>query len=146
MPSFTAEHQSEESPEFLFDLVADIESYPEFLPACRAAEILEEGEGYVVARLTILYGLIRESFVSHVRLDRKAGTIQATLKEGALKNLNCDWIFKPEDQGSHVRCALEFEFRSGLIAQIVAPLLHHVANRLVHSFIRRAQELASARQ
>ena len=144
MPAFTAEHRSQESAEFLFDLVADVESYPQFLPACRDAEILERGEDYMLARLTIMYGLIKESFVSHVRLDRKAGTIQATLKEGALKNLHCDWVFCAEAQGSYVRCALEFEFRSGLVSQIVAPLLHHAARRLVQSFIERAQQLAAA--
>jgi len=142
MPFFSAEHQSEASAEFLFDLVADIESYPEFLPACRKAEILEKGEGYVVARLTLIYGLIRESFVSYVRLDKQAGEIHASLREGGFKNMVCHWQFEPLSQGSYVRCDLEFEFRSGLMAQLASPLLNRIATRLVDSFIQRARQLA----
>lgn len=141
MPKFQSQHFIKQKKDFLFDLVADIESYPQFLPACLDAKITERRGDNLIANLTIGYGPLHEVFISDVKLDRTKGTILATLKEGKLKNLYCLWEFIEQEGGTNITCTLEFEFRSRLLKAVATPLLDHAARRLMESFIERAQSL-----
>ncbi len=138
MPSLSAEHISQHSCEELFDIVADVESYPKFISSCKEAEILERHQNHLIARLTICYGPLCESFISRIFLDRERGVIHIQLEEGPLKNLDCQWSFTRKEEGCHTICALDFNFHRGLLAWIAAPLLEHAAQRLMESFIKRA--------
>lgn len=146
MPVFSIQHKVKQDADFLFELVANIESYPEFLPACQEAKIIERGEDYIIASLLIGYGLIKENFVSHVKLNKKEGKILASLKDGALKHLTCEWDFSPQNQGTIIKCELELKFHSGLLKQIATPLLGLAIKKLMESFIQRAEAQAAKPQ
>ena len=145
MPSFSAEHISEHSCDNLFDIVADIESYPEFLPACKEAEILERHKNHMIARLTVGYGPLLETFISRVFLDRELGVIHVQLEEGPLKNLDCKWSFTQKEEGCQTICMLDFNFQQGMLAWIAAPIMDHAAQRLMDSFIKRAGQAGRGR-
>ena len=146
MPQFFLRHQAQNDKNFLFELVLDIESYPEFLPACQDCTIIERKDKELTARLTLGYGRLHETFVSLVKFDRENHTIHATLQEGRLKSLNCFWEFIETEQGTEIKCSLAFEFHSGLLKALATPLLDHAAKRLIESFIERAQALTPEQQ
>lgn len=139
MPKLREEHFAAQNKNLLFDLVADIESYPQFLPATLDAKILSQEGEHLTASLTIGYGPLQETFISDVFLDRANGTIRASLKEGRLKSLECLWQFTESEGGTNILCVLDFDFYFGLLRTIATPLLGKAAKRLTQAFIARAQ-------
>src|SRR6266403_2100794 len=86
-------------PEQLFDLVADVERYPEFLPWCIGARIRERSESLLVADLVIGFKLIRERFTSRVTMDRPHLGIETAYADGPFKHLSNCWRFEPTPDG-----------------------------------------------
>jgi coenzyme Q-binding protein COQ10 len=103
-------------PEQMYDLVADIERYPEFLPWCIGARIRERKENLVVADLIIGFKMIRERFTSRVHLDREHLAIEVAYADGPFKQMTNRWRFEPTEDG---RCRIDFyvafEFRSAML-------------------------------
>src|SRR4029078_11884535 len=98
MPAHTESQSLPYSTSQLFDLVADIERYPEFLPWCRAARILERKPGEMLAELILSFSHMTESYTSRVALSRPespsaAGAIDVTLVKGPFKHLTNQWKF-----------------------------------------------------
>ncbi len=130
------------SPDQLFDLVADIERYPEFLPWCRAARIRRREGNTLHADLVIGFKMFRENFTSRVELDRGRHRIDVVYAEGPFKYLRNHWVFEPRPDGScHVDFYVEFEFRSPLLARLIGLLFHEAVRRMVHAFETRAAKL-----
>ncbi len=138
MPFFTVEHISQHKSEDLFDIVADIESYPEYLPACQNAQILERHPNYLLAQLIIGYGPLHETFISRVYLDRERGIIDVELEEGPLHDLECRWSFTQKGEDCQTVCALDFDFQRGFLARFATPLLDRAIQLMMDSFIKRA--------
>ena len=143
------------SPRQLYELVADIEKYPEFLPWCVAArncthEPLEDGE-LVTADMVIGFKMFRERVRSKVTLhppsddDSDAeghGRIDVEYIEGPLKYLQNHWVFVPtETGGCEIDFFVDFEFRSRILQKIVGALFHEAVSRMVAAFERRATAL-----
>ncbi len=142
MPVHSEQRVLPYSPDQLFDLVADIERYPEFLPWCLAARILRREGDTLSADLLIGFKMVREKFTSRVTLDRANHRIDVTYEEGPFRFLNNHWVFQPADDGrSHVDFHVEFEFRSALLAKIIGVLFHEAVRRMVHAFETRAKQL-----
>src|SRR3954466_15457724 len=103
MPDFRTTRRVGHSAEQMFDLVADVERYPEFLPFCEMLQVRgrrKEGEREVlVTDMTIGYKLIRETFTSKVTLDRQALEIRADYLDGPFRALENIWTFKPLPDG-----------------------------------------------
>jgi coenzyme Q-binding protein COQ10 len=129
----------------MYAVVADVERYPEFLPWCAGLTVLkreEEGEvRLLTAEMAVSYHGLRERYVSCVRLDKNAGTIEAVHVEGPFKRLDTHWRFVPLEGGAEVRLAIDFAFRSGLLSAVAGVAFGMVAARMAAAFIARADAL-----
>lgn len=128
------------TPDQLFDLVADIERYPEFLPWCLAARIRSRSEEIVVADLVIGFKMFRERFTSRVTLDRP-GQIGVEYVEGPLRYLNNEWRFLPHSHGCELDFSVDFEFRSKVLQSVIGALFDQAFQRMVAAFEIRAEAL-----
>ncbi|MBT6119119.1 MAG: type II toxin-antitoxin system RatA family toxin [Rhodospirillaceae bacterium] len=141
MPSHAERRNLPYTPAQLFDLVVDIDRYPEFLPWCVAARIRERKDDVIRADLVIGYKMIRERFTSRVVLDRP-GRIDVTYAEGPFKYLNNHWIFEPgPDGGTAVDFYVDFEFRSRMLQAVIGAFFHEAVRRMVAAFEARAKVL-----
>ena len=118
MTQFTTTRRVRHSAADMFDLVADVEHYPQFVPLCRSLEVrkrTEDGEGrdVIVADMTVAYKLVRENFTSRVTLDRPKLQILVEYLEGPFQKMNNRWSFRPEDEHAcDVEFFISYEFRS----------------------------------
>lgn len=127
--------------EQLFDLVADVEKYPEFLPWCVDARIRRREDSLVVADLVIGYRVFRERFTSTVVLNRP-DRIDVTYAEGPFRYLNNHWIFVPEGSDSCIiDFFVDFEFHSRVLQVVAERVFGEAVKLMVHAFERRADEL-----
>lgn len=134
------------SPEPLFDLVGDVERYPEFVrwvTAMRTWNRREAGEGVVLfdAEARVRFSFLRERFSTRVRLDRPALAIDADLISGPFRRLENRWRFKPHPAGAELAFEIDFEFRARLLERIVAANLTGAVDRLISCFEDRARTL-----
>lgn len=129
----------------MFDLVADIESYPEFLPWCSAARVENrrtEGQCEVLdAELVLSFKAFRESYRSRVVIDPDKLTIDVSNLDGFFKSLESQWTFVPADGGCEVRFFIAFEFKSYLLGKVVGVAFDMAMKRIIHSFEERARFL-----
>jgi coenzyme Q-binding protein COQ10 len=130
--------------EQLFELVADVERYPEFLPWCVGARVRERTSTLVVADLLIGYRMVRERFTSRVILDRP-GRIDVSYSDGPFRYLNNHWLFEPQpDGGCIIDFYVDFEFRSRMLQRIIELLFNEAVRRMVGAFEARARDLYGA--
>lgn len=140
MPAHTEQHILPYTREQLFDLVADIERYPEFLPWCRAARILERKEGELLAELVISFAHLSESYVSRVTLLRP-DAIDVVMVRGPFEYLTNRWRFTPEGEGTRIDFFLDFKFRSRLLEKMIGGLFSRAVDKMVTAFRARADAL-----
>ena len=127
--------------EQLFDLVADVERYPEFLPWCVGERIRERKDNVIVADLIIGYRMIRERFISRVVLDRPR-RVDVAYSEGPFRYLNNHWTFLPQpDGGCVIDFFVDFEFHSRMLQKIIEVLFNEAVRRMVSAFEGRARKL-----
>jgi coenzyme Q-binding protein COQ10 len=150
MPQFSTTRQVRHSAADMFNLVADVEHYPEFVPLCRALVVRKrasEGEGreVIIADMTVAYKLLRETFTSRVTLDRPKLEILVEYLEGPFRKMNNRWSFRPAGERA---CAVEFfidyEFRSRTLALLMGALFDAAFRRFATAFERRADEVYGA--
>ncbi|MHA1598365.1 MAG: type II toxin-antitoxin system RatA family toxin [Alphaproteobacteria bacterium] len=129
------------SPEQMFDLVADVNSYPDFLPWCVATRIRSSSDTEMVADMVIGFKLLREKFTSHVNLNRPR-RIDVEYKNGPFKYLENHWIFEEaEGGGCRVDFHVDFEFRSRLLEKAIGKVFTEAVHRMVAAFEKRAGTL-----
>ena len=128
------------TPEQLFDLVADVGRYPEFLPWCAGAKVTSRTETEVVADLTIGFGPFRESFTSRVELDRPR-EIRVHYEHGPFRYLNNQWTFTAHPHGCRVDFFVDFEFRSRLLQSAIGVVFNQAVQRMVNAFLKRARDV-----
>jgi len=128
----------------MFDLVNDIEQYPQFLPWCSGSRILKREEGVVEAELLIAKGGFKKSFSTRNTVD-PGGRITVSLLNGPFNSLDGVWNFMPlREDASKISLDLEFEM-SGLLANLAfGAVFHQICNTMVSSFTDRAKELYGA--
>lgn len=125
----------------LFDLVNDIEAYPDYLEGCVGARILYRGHDLVEARLDLARGGIAQSFTTRNRL-RAPEAIELELREGPFEHFAGGWRFEPlGTSGCRVSLALEFSSRQALVGAAAGRLFDGVSSRLVDAVVRRAAQL-----
>ena len=135
------------TPQQLFDLVADMEHYSEFLPWCLAVRIKSREGNKLVAEVIIGFKMFRERFSSCDVLyppDQDpggAGRIDVTYEKGPFRYLNNHWIFEPHEKGCLLDFFIDFEFRSAVMQRLMGGLFNEVAGRMVTAFETRAREL-----
>jgi len=128
------------TPDQMFDLVADIERYPEFLPWCVGMRVRERRDNVILADLMVGFKMIREKFTSRVTLQRPS-RIDVIYIEGPFKHMENHWLFKPHDRGCLVEFYIDFEFRSRMLRLVMEPLFHEAVRRMVSAFESRAAQL-----
>jgi coenzyme Q-binding protein COQ10 len=145
MPTHAEKKVLPYTPEQLFDLVADVERYPEFLPWAVAARIRSREGNVVTADLVIGFKMFRERFTSRVVLDR-ARRIDVSYTEGPFKYLDNHWLFEPmQGGGTCIDFFVDFEFRSAILQKLIGLVFHEAMLRIVRAFERRAAALYGAR-
>ena len=132
--------------EQMFDLVADIGAYPEFLPWCAAARIRDRHEtetGTLIdADLVVAFKVFRERFGSRVLLDRETRTITTDYIDGPFKHLHSVWRFVDRaDGGSGVAFSVDFEFRNFVLQKLIGLMFNEAMQRIVGAFEARARQL-----
>lgn len=136
------------SPQQMFDLVADVARYPEFLPWTAAARIRSRGPiaggGEVMeADLVISFKLFRERFGSRVTLLPGEGRILTEYIDGPFRHLKSIWTFQPAEgrEGCKVIFDVDFEFRNAILAGVIGLVFNEAMTRVVRAFETRAQAL-----
>ena len=129
----------------MFDLVADISSYPEFLPWCAAARVRKEIQKGVVkqieADLVISFKVFREKFGSRVLLDASKFTIETEYLDGPFRHMQSVWSFNNSEQGCEVNFNVDFEFKNVMLQSIIGLVFNDAMQRIVRAFERRAADL-----
>jgi coenzyme Q-binding protein COQ10 len=138
MPTHTEQKLVPYRQDQMFDLVADVGKYPQFLPWCAGARIRSRTATELVADLTIGFGPFRESFTSRVTLDRP-GTITVRYENGPFKYLHNRWIFTPDPGGCRIGFHVDFAFRSRILETAIGPVFHEAVRRMVNAFQARAR-------
>jgi coenzyme Q-binding protein COQ10 len=128
------------TPEQLFDLVADVGSYPRFLPWCVASRIRSRTETQLISDLTIGFGPFRESFTSRVTLDRPHRVV-VKYENGPFRYLNNQWEFLPHEGGTEVAFFVDFEFRSRILQAAIGVVFNEAVRRMVNAFRKRARDV-----
>lgn len=129
----------------MFDLVADIGRYPEFLPWVQGMRVGPERDGVVVADMIVGFRMIREKFTSRVTLDRPR-TVHVEYLDGPMKHLFNDWTFRDAPGGGcEIDFAVDFEFRNRDFEALAGMFFTQAFEKMVGAFVARAEALYGPR-
>jgi coenzyme Q-binding protein COQ10 len=132
------------SPEQMFDLVANVQAYEEFLPWVSAIRVREDSDTLMVADMIVGFKGLRESFTSRVHKSRPE-RVHVDYVDGPLKHLHNDWRFRPDGQGGVlVDFEVEFEFRNRLFEMLAGQVFDKALRKMIGAFETRAAELYGA--
>ena len=151
MPSFRTARRVRHSAAQMFDLVADVEAYPEFLPLCQDLRVLrrqtgEDGREVIVAEMQVGYKSIRERFTSRVTLDRARLEILVEYVDGPFSRLENRWSFHDEPQASgmllsRVDFFIAYEFRSRTLGLLMGSMFETAFRKFSEAFEQRAHRV-----
>src|SRR4051794_39614859 len=147
MPQFSSKRRANHSAERMFDLVADVERYPEFVPLCQSLKVRQrtkrpDGTEIVVADMTVSFKLVRESFTSQVTLDRANLKILVEYLRGPFRNLENRWTFEPKSGNiCEVGFYLAYEFRSRMLGLLMGSMFDAAFARFSAAFEQRADAI-----
>ena len=131
------------SAEQMFDLVADVKRYPEFLPWVQAMRVRKDGPGETVADMIVGFKGLRETFTSRVEKARP-GRIAVDYVDGPLKYLRNEWRFRPEGDGCAVDFMVDFEFKNRVFEMLAGQVFGTALRRMIGAFEARAAALYGA--
>jgi coenzyme Q-binding protein COQ10 len=144
MPRFSTTRRVRHSASDMFDLVADIEHYPEFVPLCRSIKVGQRrtiGEGVETLRseMTVAYKVISETFVTRVTLDKPRLQIHVQYLEGPFRLLENRWSFRPlGENASEVEFFISYEFKSRMLGLVMGSVFDTAFRKFADAFERRA--------
>ena len=123
----------------MFELVDRVEDYPQFLPWCGGAKIIEQSGDRKTARINIDYHGVRAHFTTD-NVNRPPESIVITLKDGPFRHLHGEWRFRAlGDAGCKVEFELAYEFATQLLDKAIGPVFGHIARTFVDAFVKRAE-------
>jgi coenzyme Q-binding protein COQ10 len=145
LPLFRDERRVRHNAVQMFDLVADVERYPQFVPLCKALRVRHrksdaEGRETLVASMSVGYKLIRETFTSRVDLDKPNLKVRVEYIDGPFSRLENVWTFKdePEGQGSRVEFFIDYEFKSRTLGLLMGSMFDAAFRKFAGAFEHRA--------
>ena len=147
MPQFSTKRRVRHSASDMFDLVTDMEKYPEFVPLCTSLRVrrrTEKGEGIsiVIAEMTVAYKFMHQTFVTRDTLDRPTLTILVEYLEGPFSHLQNRWVFHPTgDRGCEVEFFIAYEFRSRTLAMLMGAMFDTAFRKFSAAFEARADQV-----
>ena len=132
--------------EQMFDLVADVRRYGEFLPWVVATRVRSDGEHEMTADMLVGFKAIREKFTSRVTKDRP-NRIDVYYMDGPLRDLDNSWVFRPtEDGGCEIDFCVQFTFRNAVFEALAGQYFDRAFRKMVEAFESRADELYGREQ
>ena len=146
MPTFRMMRPVSHTAMQMFDLVADVQRYPEFLPLCESLRVIrrsQSGEGVetLVAVMGVGYKAIRESFTTRVTIDRTRLRILVEYIDGPFNYLENRWVFRPKGAGSEVEFFINYEFRSLALGLLMGSVFDKAFRKFTEAFEERADEI-----
>lgn len=145
MPKHTEMRQLPYTAQQIYDLVADIEAYPQFLPWCAAARIRDRKAEFenerIAADLVISFKVFRERFGSDVLLQPQDMRIDIDYLDGPFKYLNSYWIMVANEDGCELKFEVDFEFKNMILQGLIGAVFDEAMRRIVRAFEARAKEL-----
>ncbi len=144
MPRFSNKRRVQHRAEQMFDLVADVERYPEFVPLCQSLKIRQrtpkpDGTEVVVADMTVSFRLVRETFASQITLDRPNLKILVEYLKGPFSSLENRWAFEPQGEGGcDVGFFIAYEFKSRMLGLLMGAMFETAFSRFSAAFEKRA--------
>jgi coenzyme Q-binding protein COQ10 len=147
MPRFSNKRLVQHRAEQMFDLVADVERYPEFVPLCQSLRIRQrapkaDGTELVVADMTVSFKLVRETFTSRITLDQPNLKILVEYLKGPFSSLENRWTFEPRGEGAcDVGFFIAYEFKSRMLAILMGTMFDAAFSRFSAAFEKRADQI-----
>ena len=147
MPEFSTRRRVHHSADRMFDLVADVERYPEFVPLCRSLKVRKripqpEGVEVLIADMTVAYKFVRETFTSRITLDRPNLQILVEYLQGPFSRLENRWAFHPKgEQTCEVEFFISYDFKSRTLGLLMGTMFDAAFRRFAVAFERRADAL-----
>jgi len=147
MPRYSNKRRVQHGAEQMFDLVADVERYPEFVPLCQSLKIRQrmpkpDGTELVVADMTVSFKLVRETFTSQITLDRPNLKILVQYLKGPFSSLENRWTFEPRGEGAcDVGFFIAYEFKSRMLAMLMGTMFDAAFSRFSAAFEKRADQI-----
>ena len=129
------------TPSNLFNLVSDVNKYPEFLPWCLGARVKNSSKNELNADLIIGFKLYKEVYSSQIILDHNKNKIIVNYKDGPFEYLHNYWIFKENNKGCEIEFMVEFKFKSNFLQSLIENLFTEAVLRMVKAFEKRADSL-----
>ncbi|NPU12829.1 type II toxin-antitoxin system RatA family toxin [Bradyrhizobium sp. 83002] len=147
MPRFSNKRRVPHTADQMFDLVADVERYPEFVPLCQRLVVRQrtqrpDGTEMIVADMTVSFKLVRETFTSRVTLDRAGRKILVEYVNGPFSSLENRWSFEPSGEGAcDVSFFIAYEFKSRMLSMLMGSMFDTVFARMSAAFEKRADAI-----
>ena len=146
MPHFETNHVVKHTADQMFDLVADVEHYPEFLPLCEALTVRtrkeRDGKVLLLADMTVGYKAIRETFTTQVLLNKAERAIDVKYIDGPFKYLDNRWRFEPAGEGqSIVHFYIDYEFKSRILGALMGSMFDRAFRMFSDAFEKRADSI-----
>ena len=141
MPDLFFDRHAPHLVERMFELVADLESYPRFVPNCKDMQVKRDSgaPGDVrFAKMTIQFGPLTQSYTSRVEFDRANRTITAKATDGPFAYLDSKWTFEPEGEGTRIRFDIDFKFSNPLVASVAEPAFAAKQEQIMDAFVDEA--------
>lgn len=144
MPRFSSKRRVAHSASQMFDLVADMERYPEFVPLCQSLRVRQrtprsDGTEIVIAEMTVSFKLVKETFMTEVTLDRPNLKIDVRYLRGPFSSLENRWTFEPKGEGTcDVTFFIAYEFKSRMLALLMGSMFDAAFARFSAAFEKRA--------
>jgi ribosome-associated toxin RatA of RatAB toxin-antitoxin module len=125
----------------MFDLVANVDQYPKFLPWCSASRAESHGQDQILASVTIDFKGLKQTFTT-LNTMRPVEAIELVLKNGPFTHLNGGWKFAPlSETACEVQFELNYQFAAGLLGPLLTPIFDAIAGSLIDAFVSRAESL-----
>ena len=147
MPQFRTKRRVRHAASNMFDLVADVEKYPQFVPLCQSLRVRRRSEGAegietIVADMTVAYKVMRETFTSRVTLDRPNLQILVEYLNGPFSRMENRWDFHPAgERACRVEFFIAYEFKSRILAMLMGAMFDAAFRRFAEAFERRADKI-----
>lgn len=147
MPTHRTTHRVAHTADEMFELVADVEKYPQFVPLCESLKVrgrraLKDGRELLLTDMTVGYKLFRDTFTSRVTLDRAARTIDVAYVDGPFSHLTNTWHFVPDGgTGCRVEFFIDWEMKSRMLAMAAGAVFERAFGKFSDAFEARADQI-----
>ncbi len=143
MPSFQTRHNVPFSPVQMYDIVADVEQYPKFLPLCEGLRVISRDQANetttLVATMDVGYKAIRESFTTRVELQSGKQRIDVSYLDGPFRYLENRWLFHKREGGCEIDFFIDYAFKNPMLAMVMGVVFEKAFRKFSQSFEDRAK-------